>query len=202
MRNAIYINLSHRTDRKASMEKNWDGIVNLHRFNAVKNDIGRLGVYKSHKEILTEIQSESLYVNEIIVLEDDAVPCGDFNKRLDIFMKELPKDWDIFMLGYFSKENSKFEKVSENIYKAQDRICASHSYIINPSSYYKILSEFENSKYEHNIDVLLMEVQKKHNVYISIPTLTYQHSSYSDVSKSNDKTVSDGTKRFFKEWLD
>jgi GR25 family glycosyltransferase involved in LPS biosynthesis len=194
-----YINLDHREDRKTLMEQNWNNLVELNRFNAVKHDVGLHGVYESHYRVLKMLYDRCEPLS--IIMEDDVIPCKDFNERLNLFMSELPTDWDIFMLGFFSTERSSFEKVSENIYKAKDRICGGQCYIVNPKSYDKILSKFDNKHYAMNLDVLLLDVQKTDNVYLSIPTFTYQYDSYSDNSKSDSSIVSQATKIYFKDEL-
>ncbi len=194
-----YINLDRREDRNGVMQKNWDGIVDISRFKAIEHAIGSYGNYQSHRTIIEGLEKDNKGL--CIIMEDDIIPCGDFEKRLDMFIKELPADWDIFMLGFFSTERSQFAQVSEHIHKANSQICASHCYIVNPNSYQKVLDEFDNPDHENNIDVLLMEFQKKANVYISIPCFCYQYHSFSDNSNSNMDLVSKQTKIYFKEWL-
>ena len=197
--NAHYINLDHREDRKILMEQNWKGLVNLHRFPAIKNDIGLHGVYESHYSVIKMLHDRNEPMS--IIMEDDVIPCKDFNDRLNLFMKDLPTDWDIFMLGFFSTERSKFDNVSGHIYRAKDRICGGQCYIVNPKCYEKILSKFDNKHYGMNLDVLLLDVQKTENVYLSIPTFTYQYNSYSDNSNSDSSIVSEATKVYFKDKL-
>ncbi len=193
---AFYINLDHREDRKSLMEKNWSSILELKHFPAIVSGTkGGHGNYASHRRIINYVEDFT------IIMEDDIIPCSDFESRLDLFMKELPEDWDVFMLGFFASDRSRFYKVSEHLYKVSNDICASHCYVINPKSKDKILKEMDDPRNDRNIDVFLLNAQKYMNFYIPIPSLCYQYQSFSDNSNCNDDIVYKGTIKYFKDSL-
>lgn len=193
--NAIYINLDRRNDRRDLMEQNWHRIVNLTRFPAIEAAKGGHGNYASHRSIISGLTDIT------IIMEDDIIPCSDFESRLDLFIKELPQDWDIFMLGFFANERSRFHIVSEHLHQAEDAICASHCYIVNPQKKDKVLREMDRERNDKNIDIFLLNLQKYAVVCIPIPSFCYQYQSWSDNSNCNDDIVYNGTIKYFKDKL-
>lgn len=180
---AYYINLAHRTERKERMEKEWSSITDIQRIDAIDMRETREGVkgcFLSHTKVM-----DILYLhNEPIslIMEDDVVPCKDFNDRLDLFLKELPEDWDIFMLGFSSHNSSRMTKISNHIYQANSWVGAGHCYIINPRFYMAMDKIVKTVHHEFNLDVLLNYLQQNHKVYLAVPTFCYQYSSFSDNS--------------------
>ena len=195
--NATYINLARRTDRNERLLNDWAGVVNLTRFPAVEAEKGGHGNYASHRMLIESMPADRL----TIIMEDDIVPCEDFESRLDLFLGELPEDWDMFMLGFFANERSRFTQVTEHLHRVEDAICASHCYIVNPKSRDKILAEMARKENDKNIDVMLLSLQKHANVYIPIPCFCYQYQSYSDNGNDNYDIVHKGTIKYFKDKL-
>ncbi len=194
--NARYINLDRRTDRKDLMEYNWAEKVNLTRFPAIVSGTkGGHGNYASHRAIISSVEDFT------IIMEDDIIPCSGFEARLDLFLKELPEDWDVFMLGFFASDRSRFSQISEHLHRVEDHICASHCYVVNPKSKDKILAEMDNVRNDQNIDVFLLNAQKYMNFYIPIPSFCFQYQSFSDNSQCNDDIVYKGTIKYFRDSL-
>jgi GR25 family glycosyltransferase involved in LPS biosynthesis len=178
------------------MIERFSKVLNLKRFKAIEKMRGTQGIYDSHRAVIQGLSDSKEGIT--VIMEDDIVPCLDFEKKLDSFISELPEDWDIFMVGFFSTERSTIEMVTEHIYKAKDRICAWHCYIVNPKSYEKLLTEFDKiEENDYNADVLLLRFQKTNNVYVAIPSLCYQDGSASDNDMGSTEIVSKATKRFF-----
>lgn len=202
MYESYYINLDKRKERADLMQKNWSGIIDVKRFSAydlTEKKQGTKGCYMSH---VMAIALHNAMKNEFpIIMEDDIIPCKDFVSRLNLFIKELPKDWDIFMLGYSIHDSSKYEKVTEHIMRAKEWVGAGHCYMINHEKIKGLLGlAATESLHENNLDIFLNYLQKKHNVYMAVPSLCYQYSSFSD----NSGMLLDNTKyteTFFKETL-
>lgn len=193
--NATYINLERREDRKVLMQRNWEDIVNLSRFPAIEAQVGGHGNYASHRVIIETMPNDSL----TIIMEDDIIPCNDFENSLDLAINSLPKDWDMLMVGHFTSDRTKSTKLSDYIHKAEDHVVASHCYIVNPLSREKVMAEFSNKRNDKNIDVMLLNIQKYAYVCMAMPSLCYQYQSFSDNSKCNDDIVYKGTIRYFKD---
>lgn len=66
------------------------------------------------------IFAECVYtgIDKLLILEDDVIFENDYETKFDVFMKNIPNDWEILNVGYHvSKENPngwKFEKINEH----------------------------------------------------------------------------------------
>jgi len=58
---------------------------------------GAWGCMLSHRQVLREAIADGL--DSILILEDDAVCCEDFSRRVADFLRRVPDDWDCLMLG-------------------------------------------------------------------------------------------------------
>lgn len=197
--NLYYINLDSRTERKELMQKNWGEIVDLIRVPGVKIEaekFGAKGCFLAHKEAFRQIEDSEDFGGAIG--EDDIIPTSNFREKLWGCAEDIPKDWDLLMVGFNVSIRSKFTKITERISKANEHITAGHCYIINPSFYETWAKELENPANCQNLDVLLLNIQVKHNVYMCNPTLCYQYESYSD---NSNRIVGNtqSTKTYFKE---
>lgn len=197
---SYYINLTAREDRKELMEKNWCELVSLNRLSAThfpEDNFGTRGCFESHKNALQLISMGG--GSELsIICEDDIIPSDSFKNRLEILLSELPKDWSVLMLGYSATERSDFHLVSNNMCKANSHVLSGTCYIVNPSFYGRMLSEYSNEIHQNNLDSLIMVLQEKYNFYMAMPSLCYQYKSYSDNSKMILENT-EFTKTFFRD---
>jgi len=58
---------------------------------------GMIGCFMSHLRIWQKVVDEDLPA--VVVFEDDVVVYPDFEKKLQVLMAALPKDWDVCLLG-------------------------------------------------------------------------------------------------------
>lgn len=109
---ASYINLAHRTDRRAHMEKELARVgINAERTWGIlpaghpeaKYDImrqrtpGAIGCYLAQMSVMKEAMRQNKHA---LVMEDDLIFCSDLHDRLAIFEEfSATHDWDIFWLG-------------------------------------------------------------------------------------------------------
>lgn len=96
-----------------------------------------IGCCMSHLRVWKKILQDN--INVALILEDDAsnvIP--NLNEYLNYYFDLLPKDWDIFLVG-FHTYNSPSIKITQDIYKVK-RFILSHSYIINKRAIEKLMS--------------------------------------------------------------
>lgn len=100
--NGLYINLSHRSDRKTHIEilKNkFPFFKNIERFNAITNIRGGIGCTLSHIECLKQLLNKN--ENYYLIMEDDFIIMNDANFKNFETNFELIKDnddWDVLTL--------------------------------------------------------------------------------------------------------
>ena len=58
---------------------------------------GAWGCFRSHLQIIEHCLVEN--VPSVLILEDDAVPCDDFARRVKPFLEAVPNDWGMIYLG-------------------------------------------------------------------------------------------------------
>ncbi len=108
-----YINLDHRPDRANEfLDAFPESLGNPVRFPATDGNkakrppwwihtAGALGCFLSHQALIEQCLADG--VESVLVLEDDAMPEGEFERRYNEFMDSLPDDWRWLYLGGYHK---------------------------------------------------------------------------------------------------
>lgn len=190
------INLADRASKWERAQLLWGKILDLVHVTAVDTrPNGIEGCYRSHLKVLEQADR---WQSPLLIIEDDAIPCEDFVNRLALFLKQLPTDWDIFMLGHWPMPGHVLKPVTENIRQAKGRVLATHCYLVNPAFRWKMIEVFKNSS-QKNLDWIWNILQDRYKVYAAIPSLSYQADGYSDTG--NSATNYAGTRMYFKDKL-
>ena len=116
----------------------WDyGRWNKGKSKIVKMDPGEIGCILSHYFLWKKITDNKIPVS--LVLEDDAIDMqADFIAKITEEMKYLPKNWDVFLLGFWMHTGKPGLKINSHIYKVQE-FAFTHSYIISLRGARKLL---------------------------------------------------------------
>lgn len=186
----VVINLDRRPDRMERLEPQLKELgIEYDRFSA--HDAKELGikpyvagtwshttVWSRYRQIFGDIK--------LLVLEDDALFCENFNEKFAEVMQTLPENWDIFYLGALIDEKTgKVEKVNDHWAK-QIVSTGTQAYCINPKRVKRFYDEIKDK--EWFIDVELRVLAEQYNAYIAQPNLVTQFPSYSDL---REKEVND-----------
>ena len=172
------INLKHRKDRKASIQKQatkYD--LDIEFFDAIKHKTGWKGCFKSQLNVIKNAKKNNY--SKILILEDDI----KFSEKPDIDITTLPEDWELLYLGGNIQKLLE-EDVSIIKNKKWIKMCClcCQSYIINSSVYDEIIESLET--YDKEIDVYFEKVfHPKGTSYMLNPRITTQLPSYSDIEK-------------------
>jgi GR25 family glycosyltransferase involved in LPS biosynthesis len=179
----VVINLDRRPDRMEKLGPQLDELgIEYDRFSA--HDANELGIKPyvagtwSHTTVWSRYRQ--IYGNiKILVLEDDALFCENFNEKFAEAMKTLPEDWDIFYLGaLLDKTTGKVEKINDH-WARQIISTGTQAYCINPKRLERFYKEVKDK--EWYIDVELRVLAEQYNAYIAQPNLVTQFPSYSDL---------------------
>jgi len=183
------INLNKRKDRWKLAQEEFDDIGILEqvkRFSAIEKKDGRLGVIKSHLEIIKYAKNNNL--NNVLVFEDDVVFLdNNFQKSLQNAISQLPLNWDLFYLG--ANLHVPLDNYSENLVKLKNGFAA-HAITYNKNIFDNFIQKYDAlSKivlYTDILDVWLADyIQNRNNSYLVKPLLATQRNSYSDIEKYN-----------------
>lgn len=155
--------------------------------NSIANGMSHI---KTWKKIL---ESKDPYG---IVLEDDIVLSTDFYDKIMTYIKNLPKDYDLFYLGCFGCQNNlnsvniicnsiglgNFDFVKINKYINKPSISLGvHAYVISRDGIKKLLKLLEGKLY-FNIDLCLQLLAKNNEINVYSPT---NRLAYRELSNPN-----------------
>lgn len=197
VKNVVYINLEHRTDRKEHVEKQLAniGIDKPTRFNAIKMKNGAIGCSMSHLKCL-QMAKDNSWPN-ILICEDDIqfLNPGLFLNQINSFLSShKTEDWDVLLLA--GNNMLPYEKHGANSIKVHHcltttgYIVQSHYYDVLIQNYkegiQKLMREPENRKL-YAIDKYWIQLQERDNWFLIIPLSVVQMEDYSDIeSKKTD----------------
>ncbi len=196
---AIYcINLERRPERWQSFKDAWSPLdIKINKFSAVDaqdlmyeegeyanhshfHNLGSLGCSLSHIQVLERaIYSKQ---KEILILEDDAVPCEDFVNRFNTAYAELPEDYKFCYIGGSNIEDP--EQVTAHIGLAKNTKSTA-GYLIKTEIAPAIIQYVKDNMFKAAIDEVYALVQKQIPVHIFTPRLIHQEEGYSDIIKQN-----------------
>ena len=139
------------------LTKTWDhGKWKSEKSNIIEMSDGEKGVLMSHYNLWTKIAKEK---EPHIILEDDAIGVNANTQIvLDEIIGTLPKDYDIYLLGFIDLEPINITILHSKV-KA---FVLLHSYIITPKGAQKLL---ENLPINMPIDTWLSSISDKINIY-------------------------------------
>jgi GR25 family glycosyltransferase involved in LPS biosynthesis len=190
----ICINLVNRPDKKEYMSKKFDQLgIEVDWFNAVpygfaadvvnslppkqnsqfprfnKNAPNEFGAAMSHYSVIKESLLKGH--DKIFVFEDDVMFIKDFNKRFESYYKNLPEDWDMFLLySFMYKIQQQNTRINSRWIRSYDS-WSLMSYGMNKNAMEKYIKE--QDEYFRIADLTSFDMQRQDlNIYSAVPTLT------------------------------
>lgn len=139
------------------LTKTWDhGKWKLGESNLIDLSDGEKGIIISHYNLWTKIAKEK---EPHIILEDDAIGVNSNTQTvLTEVLESLPKDYDIYLLGFIDLEPKNITFLHEKV----KSFVLLHSYIITPKGAQKLL---ENLPINAPVDTWLSNISDKINIY-------------------------------------
>jgi GR25 family glycosyltransferase involved in LPS biosynthesis len=179
------INLDKRPNRwKDAQEEFKKHNLTVERFSGIvgnPNNIptkivpGHVGCVLSHYSIIKKASEEGL--NQILILEDDAVFSEDLQPQFENYVKQVPKDWDMLYFGG-NHNNEPLQKITENVYKIH-KTYTTHAYAVKKSVFPVVIKMFP--KLNHEVDVMYSILQNSFECFVFKPHLAWQRNGYSDI---------------------
>jgi GR25 family glycosyltransferase involved in LPS biosynthesis len=99
-------------------------------------------------------------IDRMLVLEDDVILQEDFIKKLDVCLKELPKDFDFLSLYYFTEHNQVDENTeigSEYVHRANNQYSAGQATVYTYECARKLLKVLKRKGIEYTTDCFLFK---------------------------------------------
>lgn len=184
---AYCINLRRRTDRWSFMSGQFKRLnLTVERFDAVDGETlapevvgtnrpGGVACTMSHLAIIEDARRRGY--EAIMVFEDDAVLCKDFNERLELFLTHAPADWDMLYLGISAMTNE--IPVTQNIYRLLDG-WTTHAYILRNKMFDEVIRRMGDQP-NGEPDEYYNAMMPERNCYVFLPCLSYQRADWSDI---------------------
>ena len=183
---AYVINLKERTDRWETFKKNWKKTkLDFERVDAIKMDNVYDAVFLKHRQLLQQAKERG--DTHLLVMEDDAVPCADFDKRFKHIRDylDIRDDWEVMNGGMLSIRDCvrRILKIEDEgistFLLGVDRGCMAHFLYFKVDAALEKIQDWEaedkpefDSWYSSKLDCLA-----------SIPFLAIQSDGYSDAEK-------------------
>jgi GR25 family glycosyltransferase involved in LPS biosynthesis len=149
---------------------------------------GAIGCYLSHIKIWERMLVKQH--SQVIVFEDDArIPPNTFH-QVKQFMKTIPDDWDIILLGKYCNDCHDMGH-----YHKINRFILLHAYIIRATTVEKIINMGNIFPISQQLDAYLSEISDVINIYSPKYNIVSQSRSRTDIqapiikSKLNDKRL-------------
>lgn len=146
---------------------------------------GAVGCSLSHINIWKKIKKDN--IDNVLVLEDDVQIDPDFEKKLNEYSSQIPKDFDILYLG---GSNIYGKKLSKNIIKPimlddnSTRNTGMYAMLINKKVIDKLLQNCQ--PIEDNIDqVVKNKLFKEINTYYLYPPLVTHNNEFDSMRRIN-----------------
>jgi GR25 family glycosyltransferase involved in LPS biosynthesis len=147
-----------------------------------------IATFETHRSVLNHIKNDSDFT---IILEDDATPIkSDIISKIENLL-ETELDWDIIFLGWIAKSPDK-KIINQNFLKV-NKFIGLHSYIVNPKSIDKVLSQLGKSTDHIDKRISILGNSNKLNLLFLSSKLFNQNTKFkTQIPKKNnyDKNIS------------
>ena len=192
IKNAFYINLDHRTDRKEHVTNQLTnlGLHGFERFNAIKMENGAVGCSMSHLKILqTAFQNNW---DHVLIVEDDItfLDLDLFKANFETFLQRNGNNWDVILLA--GNNMPPYDTIDDVCIKVK-RCQTTTGYLVNGHYIKKLMENVKMgltqlihkpaSHAMYAIDKFWFLLQAVDKWYLIIPPTVVQREDYSDIEK-------------------
>ena len=180
----VYINLEHRTDRRAEVEEELKVFGDrVERFNAIQKSPGGIGCSMSHLAVLRHAKAQGW--KNVLIVEDDFV-WKNSKEGIAVFEKLIQHPYDVIVIGGASVN---YNKDTFKLYSGQTTV----GYLVSSHYYDTLIANFKEGvegflrtmNYPvYALDQYWKKLQATDNWYVVIPSLCMQRPGYSDIEQS------------------
>jgi glycosyl transferase family 25 len=202
IKNAIYINLDIRIDRRMIFEKQMEELhardpadysfYPVARFSAIYHEHGAIGCSKSHLECLRIAKNNGW--DHVLIFEDDAffIHPEILVHQVNSFLSRFHEAWDVLLLSGNNFPPFKIE--SPDCFRVANCQVAT-AYLVCSRYYDTLIQNFEEAlagltadpanKPEFACDMYWKRLQRVDRWYLITPVCVIQRAGYSDIEKQD-----------------
>lgn len=158
----------------------WYGGDSNHRYH------GPWGCFQSHLHIWKQAVEDGL--QNVLIMEDDCIFCGNFSQRAKVFLQNVPDDWDMIYLGGEHLHTDRIPPIRINEYVIRGRnVNRTHAYVVNRSMMEYLIDKLskkwpkQRPNNYYNFDYQLGATHEDKNAYCPTQWLCGQKAGHSDV---------------------
>jgi hypothetical protein len=144
--------------------------------------VGAYGALSAHHNALS--MAASLKLKSVMILEDDAVFCRGFEKRMPVFMDLVPTDWDsVYLRSSLVSKLCEFEIVKTGVVrllKGWSNVAVGYRGEYIKKAKWELWDQLYNAP-PRSLDYRLACIQAHHHVYAANPGLVGHEAIDSDV---------------------
>lgn len=190
IKNALYINLAMRTDRKKHVEEQLSNIgIKSERFNAIELKNGAVGCSMSHLKCL-EMAKQNNW-EHVLITEDDILFLNPtlFVNQINTFLNNH-KNFDVLLIA--GNNMPPYTKIDNSCVKVT-RCQTTTGYLVKQHYYDTLINNYregikklisEPSKHTlYAIDKYWFKLQEKDKWFLIVPLTVTQREDYSDIEK-------------------
>jgi glycosyl transferase family 25 len=190
IKNALYINLAMRTDRKKHVEEQLSNIgIKAERFNAIELKNGAVGCSMSHLKCL-EMAKQNNW-EHVLITEDDILFLNPtlFVNQINAFLNNH-KNFDVLLIA--GNNMPPYTKIDNSCVKVT-RCQTTTGYLVKQHYYDTLINNYregikkligEPSKHTlYAIDKYWFKLQEKGKWFLIVPLTVTQREDYSDIEK-------------------
>lgn len=157
---------------------------------------GEIGCTMSHIKALKIAKVKDW--DNVIIFEDDITIAEDFEKRINLLLKMVPKNWEHIYLSGTPHFNSFFCYSFTQLIPSVRTDCL-HSYMINKSAYDKIITKYKTFITTTDDMIIDMIFREKNLIsYTYFPFVTHANSNYSYIwNKAAGHNIKNESKNYF-----
>jgi glycosyl transferase family 25 len=193
IKHIFYINLAHRTDRKAHIETQLlkIGLQGFQRFNAIKMENGAVGCSMSHLKVLQQALNSGL--DHVLIVEDDIefLDPALFRTQLECFLQKRSGSlWDVVLFA--GNNMPPYKTIDETCVKVT-RCQTTTGYLVNGHYIEKLMNNIRTgltnllrdprNHIQFAIDKYWFALQEQDNWFLITPLTVVQREDYSDIEK-------------------
>jgi GR25 family glycosyltransferase involved in LPS biosynthesis len=190
IKNAFYINLENRTDRKKHIEAELEKIgVQPTRFNATQLSDGAIGCTFSHLKCLEAAK----HLDHVLILEDDVLFLDPsiFIENMNNFLKS-GIEWDVVLLA--GNNVPPYTRINDSCVKVS-KCQTTTAYLVKGDYIPKLIENIKeglakllrepDKRIKYCIDRYWFSLQEQDNWYLITPLTVVQIEGYSDIENKN-----------------